>query len=355
VAASRPSLRQTIGYWALLASVSLWVLAIFLRPALHHVGINDYERSLFIPMVEGTAHAPYVQRALLPLVIRGLSALVPEGRRAALTRTIEEHHILRRGFAKVHWETAQAHRYFLAFLLMLLCYIGFAHYSARLAIVTVGLTDGLRTRALVAVPALLCLPPFLIYTSFLYDPAQLLLFAAALFFLASRQIAKFAGLFVVCCLNKETAVLLIPVFAVMFRDLSPRSRYFGVLAWLVICWIGVKGSLVLAFRGNPGSVAEFHLLDHNFHWLTRPWLLEDLVGWSVVGWLLLFRWKEKPRFLTTAFVCILPPLVLFAFFLGYIDEWRGYYEAYPVAVALVTDTLRRLRPVVAAAAGERVT
>jgi hypothetical protein len=31
-----------------------------------------------------------------------------------------------------------------------------------------------------------------------------------------------------------------------------------------------------------------------------------------------------------------------AFLFGYIDEWRGYYEAYPVAVALATDTTRRL-------------
>ncbi|MFN8177625.1 MAG: hypothetical protein U0167_06850 [bacterium] len=345
MAASRPSLRQTIGYWALLAAVSLWVLAIFLRPALHHVGINDYERSRFVPMVEGTAYEPYVQRALLPLVIRGLSALVPEGGRAALTRTVEAHLFLHRVFAKLHWEPAQAHRYLLASLLMLLSYVGFAHLSARLAIVTSGLTDDLRTRALIGVPALLGLPPFLIYTSFLYDPVQLFLFAAALFLLATRQIAKFAGLFPLCCLNKETAVLLIPIFALMFRDLSPRSRYLGTLAWLVICYVAVKATLILAFRANPGAVVEQHLFDHNFHWLTRPWTLADLLGWSGVGWLLLFRWREKPRLLTTSFVCILPPLVAFALVLGYVDEWRGYYEAYPVAVGLVTDTLRRFRPV----------
>jgi hypothetical protein len=345
VADGRPTLRQTIGYWALLGLASAWVLAIFLRPALHHLGINDYERSLFVPMVEGTAYRPYVERALLPLVVRGLSSAVPAGGRDALARVVRSRSFLKRGFSRLRWEPEQAHRYFLATALLFLSYLGFAHYAAKLTIVTCGLTDGLRPRALVGVPALLGLPPLFFYTSFLYDPVQLFLFAAALYFLARRHVAKLAGLFPLCCLNKETALLLIPIVALTLRD-GKGDRHRGVLAWLVICWVVVKASLAFAFRANPGATVEFHLLDHNLLWLTRPWTLADLVGWAIVACLLLFRWKDKPRLLTTSFLCILPPLVFFAALFGYIDEWRGYYEAYPVAVGLLTDTLRRLRSLV---------
>jgi hypothetical protein len=338
----RPGSLPRLGYWALLAAVSLWMLSIFLRPALHHVGINQYERSLFVDMVEGTAYQPYVHRVLLPLVVRGASALVPEDARASLASTIRRQHYLRRAFERLYWEPEQAHRYVVAALLMVLSYVGFAHFTARLAVASAGLPDTLRTRAAVGTAALLGLPPFFIYTSFPYDPPQLFLFALALFLLATRRAGAFAALFVACCLNKETAVLLIPIWALTMRDALPRGRYVGGVAWLSICYLAIKLSLVATFRDNPGAVAELHGLDHNAHWLTRPWTLPDVVSWSTCGFFFFFRWGEKPRFLKTAFLCILPPLVVLAFFLGYIDEWRGYYEAYPVVVALAADTVRRL-------------
>lgn len=335
-------LHLRVAYWALLGAVSFWILAIFLRPALHHWGINQYQRALFVPMVEGTAYEPYVHRALVPLLTRGLSAAVPEGSQEALTAAIAHHHYLRRTFERLHWEPEQAHRYIVASLLMFLSYVGFAHYAARLAILTGGLSDTLRTRAAIGVAALLGLPPFFIYTSFLYDPPQLFLFALALYLLAGRQIAKFAGLFFLCCVNKETAVLLIPIYAVVGRGEMSRSKYYSGLAWLVLCWVVVKLFISLAFRAHPGDVVEFHLFDHNAHWLTRPWTLPDVVSWSACAFFFFYRWPEKPRFLKVSFACILPPLVVMAFFFGYIDEWRGYYEAYPVVVALATDTVRRL-------------
>jgi hypothetical protein len=260
---ARPGLRPRLAYWALLGAVSFWILAVFLRPALHHWGINQYGRSLFVPMVEGTGYEPYVHRALVPLLIRGISAVIPEAGRRALTEAVQQHHVMRRGFEKLHWEPEQAHRYFVAWLLMFLCYVGFAHWVARLAIHTCGLSDTLKTRGVIGVAALLGLPPFFLYTSFVYDPAQLFLFALSLYLLATRQTTKFAALFVLCCFNKETAVLLIPICAVLWRGEMPRSKYYGLLAWLVLCWVGVQLSLSGAFHANPGEAVEFHLFDHN--------------------------------------------------------------------------------------------
>ena len=331
-----------LAYWALLGVVSLWILAIFLRPAAHHVGINEYEPAKFVAMVEGTAHQPWVHRALLPLTTRGLSALVSEETRASLTAAIENRHLARRTFERLHWEAEQAHRYLIAAVLMLLSYVGFAHYTARLAIVTCALGDTPATRATIGVAALLGLPPFFLYTSFPYDPPQLFLFTLALYLLATHQVRPLAVLFVPCCLNKETAILLIPIAAITLRDALSRRQYRALLAWLVLAYVAIKLALVAAFRSNPGSVAELHGLDHNVHWLTRPWTLPDVVAWSVCAFFFLYLWREKPRFLRVSFVCTLPPLVALALLFGYVDEWRGYYEAYPVAVALAADTTKRL-------------
>lgn len=343
MAGSRPRTLHRVAYWALLATVSLWTLALFVRPTPRHLGTNEYERSLFVPMVEGTAYKPYVYRALLPLLTRGLSALVPERSVAALTATIENQAYARRGFARLHWEAAQTHRYAVAALLMFLCYVGFAHYAARLTIHTCALADTLQTRAAIALVALLGLPSLFRYVSFIYDPPQLFLFTLALYLLATRQAAKFNAVFVLCCINKETAVLLIPIWAVTFRGTLPAHRYYAVLAFLVLCWVVVKLALLAAYRSNPGEVAEFHFFDHNLPWLTRPWPLLTLASWCLCAWFFLFsQWKKRPAFLRLAIVCTLPPVVTMAFLFGYIDEWRAFYEAYPVAIALATDSARRL-------------
>jgi hypothetical protein len=76
--------------------------------------------------------------------------------------------------------------------------------------------------------------------------------------------------------------------------------------------------------------------------LTRAWRLPELAAAIVVAGLIFYGWPQKPRFLKMSFVMILPPLVIMALFLGYIDEWRGYYEAYPAAFGLAIDTMRRV-------------
>lgn len=52
---------------------------------------------------------------------------------------------------------------------------------------------------------------------------------------------------------------------------------------------------------------------------------------------------RKAYFLRASFVCVLLPLVGLALFFGYLDEWRGYYEAYPIALCLIADSLIRIR------------
>jgi hypothetical protein len=53
------------------------------------------------------------------------------------------------------------------------------------------------------------------------------------------------------------------------------------------------------------------------------------------------RWAQTPRFLRTA-LWVLPVLVGLTLFLGYLDELRDYYEAFPVVVLLIAHGVARV-------------
>jgi len=99
----------------------------------------------------------------------------------------------------------------------------------------------------------------------------------------------------------------------------------------------VKVALSFAFRDNPGAFVEFHLIDHNLAVL-KSYSLSTSMFWLGVGLLVFFRWSEKPEFLRRG-IWIPVVLLVFALFLGYIDELRGYYEALPVLLLLVAQNV----------------
>jgi len=296
-------------------------------------------------MVEGKAHRPFVYRTLLPTTVRIASSLVPDQYRQACADLVEQHYLTRRIFGEFRWESGAAFEYVLASLLMLLCFMGFAHCVVRLTERACAVPDASCARFLLATGALVGLPPFFRYTSFPYDPPQLFLFTLALYFLAAHRSRAFLIAFVLCCLNKETAVLLIPLYGLTFRNRSaPRRRYWSTMLALIVVYVSIKLALTWIFHATPGSFVEFHLR-HNAEWFTRGWTFTDAAVLLSLAALLVFRWSEKPAFLRVSFICVFPPMAALALFLGYVDEWRGYYEAYPIAFGLVVDSLLRLRDV----------
>ncbi|MFC2031597.1 hypothetical protein ACFLWA_12830, partial [Chloroflexota bacterium] len=59
----------------LIAVSSAFILLVFLKPSEIYSGLNQYERSKFTEMVQGTAYRPFVMRTLLPTAVRLISAL----------------------------------------------------------------------------------------------------------------------------------------------------------------------------------------------------------------------------------------------------------------------------------------
>lgn len=339
----KTGLLHRIMYLMILLLLSGLVLVSFLRPTRQHMGINQYDRVQFLDVVEGKAHRPFVYRTLLPTTVRIVSRAVPESYHRACADLVEQRDLARKAFSLFRWESRAALQYLLASVLMLLSFMGFAHFAAKLTerLCDVPATTG--ARLLLVMGALAGLPAFFRYVSYVYDPAQLFLFTLALYLLAAHRIWPFCLAFVACCLNKETAVLLIPLFALEFHDRSPsRRRYWFSVAGLIVVYVGIKSALTWYFRGNPGSFVEFHLA-HNLQWLTSGWNFTDLLVFLGLSALVVYRWRDKSAFLRRSLLCVLPPLVSLALFLGFIDEWRGYYEAYPIIYAMLVDSLLRLR------------
>ncbi|UCH84985.1 MAG: hypothetical protein JSW50_04650 [Candidatus Latescibacterota bacterium] len=331
--------------WTLLVTVlSACVLAVFVRPTPRHSGLNQFEQSKFIDMVEGTAYKPFVYRALLPTGVRLVRVVTPTAIQHSLADFVDNHDFTRGAFDTLKWETHMAYSYLIACVLMYLSFVVFAYYVMKLVIfVSETLQDNALTRLIISGLALLGLPAFFWYVSYLYDPPQLALFTASLYFLARREMSTFLLFFTLTCINKETAVLLIPIYAVTCNDQHPRRRYLSYLLAMVVIFGIIKLFITLAYRDNPGSFVAFHQFRHNAEWLMEGWSLSDIATFCLVIFLLVYRWKQKPYFLKAGFLCTMIPLFVLAIFLGYIDEWRGYYEAYPLAVGLILDSFQRLK------------
>lgn len=343
----KTSLLQRIIYFVVLTLLSSLILVVFLRSTEQHVGINTYFKAKFLDMVEGRAHRPFVYRTLLPTTVRVASLLAPDQYQQKSADMVERHDLIRRAFDEFRWESQAAFQYLLASVLMLLCFMGFGHCVVRLTERVCNVPETGLARLLLVTGALVGLPPFFRYTSFPYDPAQLFLFTLALYFLAVHRAKAFCIVFVFCCLNKETSVVLIPLYGLTFRNRSLSLRlYWGTMVGLIVVYVGIKSALTWIFRDNPGVFVEFNFL-HNVGWLTSGWTFADLVVFLILTVLVLFRWSEKPDFLRLSFLCVLLPLGSLALFLGYFDEWRGYYEVYPIAFGLIVHSLLRFNDVFA--------
>jgi hypothetical protein len=332
-----------IANFTVLGLLSGLLLIAMMRTSDRSTGLNGYNRARFMDMVEGKAYKPFVYRTLVPSTVRAVTLLVPDAGLRAVTDWVERTGLVRRAFVIFRWETWAAFQYLLNALLTLLCFMGFGYWAARLTMHVNGLPESEPVALGLAVAALIGLPPFFVQIACPYDPPLLLLFTLALYFMVRRREKAFFLTFVLCCLNKETAILLIPLFGLTDRDRkAPTRRYWATLLGLLAVFVVTRLALVYTFRDNPGSFVEFHL-SRNVGKLSTGWTFTKLAVVMGYAGLLFFRWGEKPGFLKIAFAVVLPPLVALTFFLGYANEWRDYYEAYPIAFGLVVHTILRLR------------
>jgi hypothetical protein len=107
-------------------------------------------------------------------------------------------------------------------------------------------------------------------------------------------------------------------------------------------YVAIRAGVTYAFRDNPGGSVEMHLFDHNQLVLLHPQLMSKrlplLVAAALAG---AWGWRHKPPFLRSAFLALVPALLIMGVTVGQVDEIRAYYEIYPVVVVLVADSVCR--------------
>lgn len=307
------------------------VLFIFIvRP-----GINGYSRAMFPDMVYGKAHRPFVYRALLPSAVRAITEATPDGVKEGIRLRVETRRS--RMVEMLKWETEYMYEYIVALVLMFCCFLAFAYALRRL--ITLFYDYPSFVADLAPVGGLVALPFFFRYYSYVYDPCTLVLFTLALALIATRKHLLFYIIFVLACFNKETSILLIGLFLVHEFRIMRKLGLAGHLLLQVSLWAAVRAIIMTIFRNNPGSPVEFHLIRN----LGLPGSPLKFIYFAaavlIVSVLVRYGWAQKPVFLRTGLFVTLMPLALSAVFLGFVDELRCYYEAFPFLFLLSLPTV----------------
>ncbi len=303
-----------------------------------HPGINGYSAAMFNDMIYGHAHRPFVYRTLVPSVVRLIADITPESVETAFVNHKNSSFTLTR-FAELSGiDDEYVYEFYITIALLLILFYGLALVTRRLIKEHYDFPNYVSDFAPIA--ALLILPLFFRYCNYIYDPATLFLASLALLFISTRNRFLFYIVFILAAINKETAILFSCLFFVKEYRTLTRKTLIGHLIVQLLIWGAIKSMINIAFQNNPGSIAEFHLVNYNLQMIFRPFgILYFAAVVFIFFRLIKYRWQEKSMFLRRGFFVVFIPMAVLALFLGYIDEFRQYYEVYPIAFLLILPSV----------------
>ena len=302
-------------------------------------GINGNPYSMFPDMVFGRASRPFVYRALMPSAIRLAAAIISEPARQKIITKARHDPILSVAVPLLRWEWEYLPEYGIASVLVTGCFLGYAFLLRSLVLRFFACPDWISQ--VVPVIGMLIVPAFYRYYNYIYDPCTLLTFTAALSCLAAGRTGMWYLCLAFAAINKETSILL-PGLFFLYNAGSMKRRSLALHLALQIALLAVVKALIsYAYRGNPGSFLEFHLIDHTVAYLGHPGRLIGFLAFAALwAGLLAPGWRLSPRFLQKGLFVVLGPLVGMALVFGFVDETRGYYEAVPFLVLLMVPTIK---------------
>ncbi len=310
------------GRTLLLIIIPIYITALFFQ----FPGVDGYYRAEFGDLICGTAYRPFVYRFLTPLLVRGFSSIFSPA--CPLLPG-----------ASPSLRAAPISQFIVTFILLCAFLIGF--FLAFRYLFTTFFRVPVVHLDVFCFIVLLGVPTFFIYHSYLYDFSTLFLFTLCLALMARQKWGLYAIFFVVACLNKETTILLTVIYFLYFLKRLPKKQFVGLLLVQLIAFTVVRAGILWAFRNNPGTSIEFHLIDHNIPYLMQPYTLFSFLSVIILAILIYYHWYEKPSFLKISSL-IFFILLGTAFFFGYIEELRDYYEVYPIFVLLMIHSIARI-------------
>ena len=260
---------------------SAMILLLFIA---HEDGISHRNSvtSEFSETIQGTAHKPSVARVLVPLMIRGTSAVTPSSLKAGIQSFVKKRSAAIEGF---EWQEEYYFEYVVACVILFALLMGYA-FALRYLLTFYYPKDPAITN-FAPVFGVLLLALFFRYRHFLYDPATLCLSTLALGLILHRKNLWYYPVFLLACLNKETTILLAGVFFVFQLGQMPLKILVRHVALQGVIWGLVQIVLFVTFRNNPGSSTELHLFDHNLALIHDPLSLAYFI--LVIAFIALIR------------------------------------------------------------------
>jgi hypothetical protein len=350
VPSRRPTFVRAVVLLLLYSTVASFTVTEFIRyPGFGSMKPGLGGEDFFGDMIYGRAPQPYVTRVLMPWLIRAAIAVTPPALGAQAAEDV------RRSLTadgKPVWLYQYPFEFTVAKNLLFLFAVGFAvalWWLARLVLEA-------PAPALDAIPVvtLFALAGFYGSGSMLYDLPALCLFTLGLALIAARRHWLYALVFAAGVLNKETALLLVPVWVLAAAPRLKPGRLLLGAGLQCGFWLVVRGLLLLYFRNNPEQAIALHLF-RNAEVLAVPgnwFLFRPVAAWLVLprgfnilyvlGFVAsLFALRRAPRFLKQAY-WIVPPVFVLTWLFGNVDELRVYYELLPLVALVLFGGLYRL-------------
>ncbi|MER3523908.1 MAG: hypothetical protein C4326_07525 [Ignavibacteria bacterium] len=297
---------------------------------------NGDPRSKLSDLIYGTAHKPYVYRALVPMLTRSIHSLVAGPALDSLEQAILRHPKVQKETKRLGWEKDFFVEYLIALALAFGALVGFAFALRRLWTLLYATDDAIARIA--PLLALLALPPiFPTGPHYIYDFPALFLFTAGMVLIAQERWNFFYPLFVIGCVNKEAMFLLSFLFLVWFRKRMHTPTLLFHLTAQVLLFAVVRTAIMYTFADNPGESLPFQLYP-NLHFALMGYNLTTLLYLALLVWLVAHDLRHKHPFLTAALMLTVPfgILVLLS---GVLSELRAVYELFPVLFLLVLHTI----------------
>ncbi len=315
----------------------LW-LGMDLRLRMIQPGVTAWPGSALPEMVDGTAGRPYVQRILLPSIVRAVVAVVPIRTQRRLGRQLVQagHPLASRTLDALEWDQRRVFEYIVAAAIAYGCLVAFPFAVRELHAVAHG-ARGIDSH-LAGLASILGLPltfqqgghPF-------YDPATLVLWATSLRLIASPHRWPYYIAFTLATLNKETAIVLVLVFALYWAGGLERIALH--IGGQVGVWLMIRGAIWWAYHMNPGPMFMANAESNLILMVSRvPWPHYALLGLMLLTASSLGR---EPRLIRASF-CAVGPFVVAYLLVGRFGEVRFFYEVWPVVAILATDTVLRI-------------
>lgn len=304
---------------------------------------NGNPKAQFIDLVNAQASKPYVYRMLVPWLIRATSQAIPDVFEYRINQLPEKYPALKPVLQTLTWEKAFLNLYLIGTGVFYVFLVGVMLALRRLFAALFSAPTNFER--CVPMFALAFLFPW-VNVTYIYDFSSLFFFIVGLVFCLRAKWVSYLLVFAVACLNKETTILLTLQFVIYygFQKKIKNSLFWKLLVTQLAIFVLIRVGLALYFGQMPGGLAEFHLIDHNlpllYRWIIHPSPSAYLLGLLLLG-LFFYGWKEQPLFLRDG-IWILAALVGLTFFLGWLNEWRDYLEAFPFVFLIFTHNLARL-------------